>query len=45
MKAHVEKEHSRRQGQMCQDTVEEVRLQRWVNDRRGTYEIVGVFGR
>ncbi|KAH8591926.1 hypothetical protein B0O99DRAFT_631472 [Bisporella sp. PMI_857] len=41
LKAHVEKEHPRRQDQRWQDTVEKVRVQRWVNDTRGTYWVVG----
>jgi hypothetical protein len=43
--AHIEKEHPGRRGQMWQDTMEEVKVQRWVNDTRGTYWIVGSFGR
>jgi hypothetical protein len=45
LKAHVEKEHPRRPGQKWQDSVEEVRVQRWVNDTRGTYWIVDSVGR
>jgi hypothetical protein len=45
LKAHIEKEHPRRRGQKWQDTMEEVKVQRWVNDTRGTYWIVGNFGR
>jgi hypothetical protein len=37
LKAHVEKEYPKGLGQKWQDTIEEVRVQRWVNDTRGTY--------
>ncbi|KAK9341931.1 hypothetical protein V1522DRAFT_433036 [Lipomyces starkeyi] len=38
---HVEKEHPIKRGQEWQDDVEEVTVQRWVDDTRGTYWIVG----
>jgi hypothetical protein len=40
LKAHIEKNHSSRAGEKWQDYVEEVKVQRWVADTRGTYWVV-----
>jgi hypothetical protein len=44
LKTHIKKNHIKGPDQKWQDFVEEVQVQRWVADTRGTYWIVGSFG-
>jgi hypothetical protein len=44
LKAHINKNHIKGPDQKWQDFVEEVEVQRWVADTRGTYWVVGSYG-
>jgi hypothetical protein len=45
LKAHIIKNHAKGPNQQWRDFAEEVEVQRWVADTRGTYWIVGSYGR